>query len=348
MNYRQILAGSLAFLLIWANSGEAYADRNEYTLESSQRIELSKDGQIAATTPDGHINVEAWDGDGVSLVITKRIRTRRGESSAEDYFDKMKVEIERSESTLRIEGDVPDFSMGYGFSIDYTMRVPDGVSLDLRTSDGAVLVDGVYGKVYARSSDGDISVRDAGEAELRTSDGDIRVDAIEGDVSAVTSDGDIRVTNVAGDATIRSSDGDVDCRDIFGLAAIQLSDGDAHLEGIRGGVSARSSDGELVVLNAEGPVELKTSDGNIDLSLAEPIPMSRVTCTSSDGNIRFHLNETAAFTLEAKTSSGRVNVGFPGEFQRDEKGKRVEGHINGGGPAVFLRTSDGSINIDQT
>jgi DUF4097 and DUF4098 domain-containing protein YvlB len=348
MNYRHILAGSLTFLLICACFGEANADRNEYARESSQTIALSTDGQIHATTPDGHVIVEAWDGDGVSLVITKRIRTRRDESSAEDYFDKMKVKIDQSPSTLRIEGDVPDFSMGYGFSIDYALRVPNGVSLDLRTSDGEVLATGVYGKVSARSSDGDISVKDAGDAELRTSDGDIRVDRIEGDVLATTSDGDIRVTNVAGDATIRSSDGDIECQEISGLVAIQLSDGDAHLETIRGGVSARSSDGELIVRDAEGPVELKTSDGNIELSLAAPIPMSRVTCTSSDGNIRFHLNETAAFTIEAKTSDGRVNVDFPGEFQRDKKGKRVEGHINGGGPAVFLRTSDGTINIDKT
>jgi hypothetical protein len=74
--------------------------------------------------------------------------------------------------------------------------------------------------------------------------------------------------------------------------------------------------------------------------------MSRVTCKSSDGNIRFKLNDAAAFTLEARTSAGRVSVGLPGEFHRENEGRLLEGYVNGGGPAVNLRTSDGSITIE--
>lgn len=322
--------------------------REQYAQETTHTFPIEVDGHISASTPDGHITVEAWDGDEVSLVVRKRVRTRKSAASAEEQFGKMRVDIEQTSSTLDIRGDVPDYRMGigYGFSIDYEMRVPAGVDLELRTSDGPVRVNGVYGKVYARSSDGDIAVDRIGTAELRTSDGDIRADAIEGDLSAVTSDGDIRVSNVGGDAHVRSSDGNVDCHDIEGLLVVQLSDGNVHAQAIHGGISARSSDGQLVVKDASGPVELKTSDGDIELSLAAPVPMSRVTCSSSDGNIRFRLNDSAAFTIAAKTSSGRVNVGVPGEFHREQDGKRVEGHVNGGGPAVNLRTSDGSITIE--
>jgi len=352
MSHRQTLAIALVLLTFFVISDLAYAGlldgRDEYTQETSHTITIQPDGQIGASTPDGHITVEAWDGKDVSLVITKRVRTRRGAASAESYFAKMDVDINKSSSNLEIIGDVPNHAVGYGFSIDYEMKVPADVGLELRTSDGAVRVHGVYGNVYARSSDGDISVNEIGEAELRTSDGNIRADAIEGDVSAITSDGDIRITNVGGDANIRSSDGDIDCREVRGLVVVQLSDGDARMQAVHGGVSARSSDGVLIVRDAAGPVELKTSDGDIELSLAQPIPMSRVTCTTSDGNIRLNLEETAAFTIAAKTSDGRVNIDLPGKYERDEKSKRVEGHVNGGGPAVRLRTSDGSITIEKT
>lgn len=345
-----LIAGT--FISIVGNSDAAYAQllgaRQEYVQESSKTIALPDAGLIHAATPDGEISVVAWDRDEVSLVITKRIRTRRGASSAEARFDDMKVDISTTGSGLRIVGDVPNSSLGYGYSIDYEMRVPAGVDLELRTSDGEVRVTGVNGKVYARTSDGDIAVKDIGEAELRSSDGDIRADEIEGDISAVTSDGDIRVANVTGDASLRSSDGDIDCRDIGGRVEIQLSDGDVMVDAVHGGIFARSSDGELEVRNAAGTVELKTSDGNIVLSMSKTAPMSSVTCTSSDGNIRVRLNESAAFSIEARTSDGRVTVGFPGEFERDKKGRRISGDVNGGGRQVTLRTSDGSITVEAT
>ncbi len=348
MSYRQALAGTFLLVAVTALSVPAYADRDEYTQETEHTFEIQGDGHISASTPDGNVTVEAWDRDDVSLLVTKRIRTRRSASSAEGYFSKMRVDFANTASTLDIKGDVPDYriGVGYGFSIDYALRVPDGVSVELRTSDGIVRVAGVYGKINARSSDGDIAVDNIGPAELRTSDGDIRAEAVEGDISAITSDGEIRVSNVAGDAYLRSSDGNVDCREVSGLVVVQLSDGDVRLQAIRGGVTARSSDGEIVVRDAAGPVELKTSDGNIELSLAEPIPMSRVACTSSNGDIRLNLPESAAFTVEARTSSGRVNMGLAGKFHHDKNGKRVEGDANGGGPAVTLRTSDGSIVVE--
>ncbi len=348
MSYRYAFAGIAFLLTLAAWSHPALADREEYTQVTEHTFQIQGDGRISAATPDGNVTVNAWDGDDVSLIVTKRIRTRKSASSAEAFFDKMRVDIENTAGTLDIKGDVPDYRMGvgYGFSIDYELHVPTGVSVELRTSDGVVHVAGVSGKVYAKSSDGDIAVNDVGLAELRTSDGNIRVEAVEGDVSAITSDGDIQVSNIGGDVNIRSSDGNVDCREVSGLVVLQLSDGDARLQGIHGGLTARSSDGELVVRDAAGPIELKTSDGNIELSLAEPIPMSRVVCTSSDGDIRLDLPESAAFTVEARTSSGRVNIGVPGKFQFDPNGKRVEGHANGGGPAVMLRTSDGSIMVE--
>ncbi len=344
---RQTIAGIVAFATVLAASNaQSIINRDEYTEETTQTCAIQADGLITATTPDGNIIVEAWDGDDVSLLIRKRVRTRLGASSAQAQFAKMKIDITETDSAVTIVGDVPNFTVGYGYSIDYEMRVPAGVSLELRTSDGGVHIQGVYGKVYARSSDGDISVEDVGVAELRTSDGDIKADIVGGDLSAITSDGEIHVSNVDGNANIRSSDGNINCREVTGLVIVQLSDGDARMESIHGGVNARSSDGVLIVRDASGPIQLKTSDGDIELSLAHPVPMSRVACTTSDGNIRLNLNESAAFTVEARTSDGRVNVDLPGKLHREKNGKRVEGHINGGGPAVTLRSSDGSITIE--
>jgi DUF4097 and DUF4098 domain-containing protein YvlB len=319
--------------------------RHEYVQSSSQTVPAEELSKIIATTPDGEIDVQPTDTGAATLDITKRVRTRLGERKAESYFDRMTVDISTAGATLSIIGDVPDYTLGVGFSIDYALRVPKGMALELRTSDGNIDVDEIAGELQARTSDGDITVVNTAGAELRTSDGDIRVESVEGDISAVTSDGDITIASVTGELSARSSDGDISCSDISNAIELQLSDGDATIRNARGGITARTSDGELDIENVEGPVELKTSDGDILLSLADSSEAESITCTSSDGNIRVEVTPSAAYSLEARTSSGRVNVEMPGKFSFDEKHKRVEGTINGGGPTISLRASDGSITI---
>ena len=344
---RQTIAVIAAALLV-AVTAHAQG-RHEYTQTTSQTLSAQDVERIVATTPDGEIEVRPGDGSEVKLEITKRVRTRRGSDVADRNFDEMTIDISTVNRELSIIGDIPDYRPGVSLSIDYTMQVPEGMHLNLRTSDGSVDVRDIGGHLQARTSDGDIVAIDTAGVELRTSDGEIEVESVEGDVSATTSDGTITIATVTGNAYARSSDGDITCDNVRGSVEIQLSDGDATIRGVHNGVTARTSDGELDIAEVNGPVELKTSDGDILLALADSAETDRITCTTSDGNIRVEVMKTAAYSIEARTSDGRVNVELPGEFDWDERHKRVQGRINGGGPKLSLRASDGSITVaDRT
>ena len=62
---------------------------------------------------------------------------------------------------------------------------------------------------------------------------------------------------------------------------------------------------------------------------------------TSDGDIDILIAATAAMTIDFRVSDGDINVGLPilGRIRRDS----LRGDLNGGGPTLSVRTSDGDI-----
>jgi hypothetical protein len=83
-------------------------------------------------------------------------------------------------------------------SVEYTVRVPDGVLLFARTTNGGIEVEGVSGDVDASTTNGPIRITTGGMARARTTNGaiDISIGTLRG-----TDDLDFRTTN--GSITLR-------------------------------------------------------------------------------------------------------------------------------------------------
>ena len=130
---------------------------------------------------------------------------------------------------------------------------------------------------------------------------------------------------------------------------------DARLEmnGNNGTFKASDMRGHVKAMIVNGGVELSGMTGTIDAAAVNghiSVKMAQVTgpmrLESTNGRITLEIPKTAKATLNARSVNGGINV--TGLNTQDGTGRRIrtlESQLNGGGPEIDLRVTNGRINI---
>lgn len=118
-------------------------------------------------------------------------------ATVQSSFRSPRIEEERGADSATLTSDCPGVSSWFNVcDVSWEIFVPDGASVDLRTSLGDVTAVGLTGPVRARSSVGDVTVEDSHSPslDLDSSVGDVTVTALApGSVTARSSTGDVTV-----------------------------------------------------------------------------------------------------------------------------------------------------------
>jgi DUF4097 and DUF4098 domain-containing protein YvlB len=75
------------------------------------------------------------------------------------------------------------------------------------------------------------------------------------------------------------------------------------------------------------------------------IARADVSVRTGSGNVALSLPADAAYTLEARTGSGRISTAQPITLQGRVRRNRVTGTVRGGGNNVYITTGSGSIDV---
>ena len=286
----------------------AQTDRDIYRTEV---FSTSDSPVVDIRTSGGYINVT---GSTTGEVEVKMI-VKRGRSfltPADDDLSDFDITIARegdrivAEATTDRSGWSGLFGSGRNISISFDLSVPEGASVEGRTSGGSITVTDIHNQVNMRTSGGSVKAENiTGNSDLRTSGGSITLDGIAGTMSARTSGGSIRVSDLQGEADLRTSGGSI------------------RLENIAAKLSARTSGGSIRahLLRFDEDLELRTSGGSI----------------------RINMPYTENYNLELR--GGRVDTelhNFTGQSERN----RISGKVGDGGPMLSARTSGSSVQIN--
>jgi DUF4097 and DUF4098 domain-containing protein YvlB len=214
-----------------------------------------------------------------------------------------------------------------GLNVRYLVSIPSEFNIDLKTSGGSITV-------------GDLR----GEVRVNTSGGGLRIGKIEGPVAGTTSGGSISLAGCKGKAEIRTSGGGIDIGSGTGSLTADTSGGSIEIGEFVGDVYVRTSGGGISAQSIEGAVDASTSGGPVSMALkGQPKKDSRLA--SSGGGITVELEENLALNIDAEASGGGVTCDLPVTvLGRLDKG-RLKGTLNGGGQALVLHTSGGSIHL---
>lgn len=297
----------------------------ERTLQVSGPVDLE------VTSGSGNITVRTGSAGTVSVSAKIHGSTGSWFFGGGDVEDKIRrIEknppVEQQGNTIHI-GRFEDRDLARNISIDYDLTVPAQTKLNSRTGSGDQSLNGLQLALTATTGSGNITIENiSADTRIRSGSGDLKIDTVKGALNAETGSGNIRARNVAGEIVANTGSGDVEMHQSgAGDVRVGTGSGNVRLEGLKGGLRAETGSGDI---EAQG----------------EAVHDWRLGAGS--GNITLRLPSHAAFNLDARTSSGSLNIHHEITMQGSISKNHIQGKAAGGGILLDLHTGSGDIEID--
>jgi DUF4097 and DUF4098 domain-containing protein YvlB len=258
-----------------AEARELYQGRRgpEQSDTFSRKYRIGRDGRVSIQNVAGEISVSVGQGDDVSIEAVKRTRGDRSE------LNRVEVIVEEHAGRVDVRTEHGAFFRDDHVSVDFTVIVPEGASVEMRSVSGNVKVIGVKGVVRAQSVSGNVVASNAPRVEYaRTVSGDV-------ELTGVSMDSDMTAQSISG--SVHAS----------GLKARALD-----ISTVSGEVSLRDANCER--LNA------RSVSGGIDYN-GSLTKNGRYDVSSHSGSVRFTLTSGTGFELNTTSFSGSLRSEFP-------------------------------------
>ncbi|MFE2170974.1 DUF4097 domain-containing protein [Streptomyces sp. NPDC059447] len=200
-------------------------------------------------------------------------------------------------------------------SVDVTVELPTGSSIDVTGAWAHVVGEGRLGEVRVKTSSGDVRLDTTGPLKLIASHGSISVDRIEGAAEITTSSGSLRVGVVDGSAVLKNSHGSTTVGAATGELRVSGANGDIEIRRAGGPVTAKTAHGTLRVGEVFcGTVQLETSYGSIEVGVREGTA-AWLDASSGAGQVRNSLTPSESpdeiedtVQVRARTRYGNIDV----------------------------------------
>ena len=153
-----------ALALTVADASRAQSSLPQLTEEFHQVYPLSADGRISLSNINGGVRISAWDRSEVKVDAVKRAYTP-------ERLQEARIEVDAGASYVRIETKYPEGNLTWRrngdddrrdipASVEYTLTVPRGASLDeVSLINGSLNIEGLAGSVRASSINGRVTAR---------------------------------------------------------------------------------------------------------------------------------------------------------------------------------------------
>lgn len=272
-------ACALAALAIAPPAGAAHL-RNV----SEKVFPFAAGGDIVIESTNGRIVVEAWDRSDVRVQITREVRASTDEM-AKALLRELKADVAVHPGEIRIESVFPKKQKVVGFwdlighgvqsmNIHYYLQVPRQASLDLNTSNGAIRVRAVHGRIVVATNNGDVDVAGVrGTLVASTRNGEVRLARIEGATNASTTNGSIAAEMAAlpdrGRMEMTTTNGNIELalpRDLHAELEAETTNGRVNINyrlTTQGTINSKRIRGTIGGGGVR--IELQTTNGNIDV-----------------------------------------------------------------------------------
>jgi DUF4097 and DUF4098 domain-containing protein YvlB len=148
-------------------------------------------------------------------------------------------------------------------------------------------------------------------------------------------------------ADLHTGDGSITLRGLRGVLRADTGDGSIHGEALDGALDAHTGDGSVHVAGRFDKLQLHTQDGSVEVEAKEGSKLDGDWhIQTGDGSVHMRVSKSLAADLEAHTGDGSIHIDLPAT--NNVKGEHMlQAKLNGGGPALLLRTGDGSITVNS-
>jgi DUF4097 and DUF4098 domain-containing protein YvlB len=346
------------------------------TLEESKtlKVDSGKPLKLKVENAAGDVTVTGADVNTMQIDVVKTAYDST-QARADEEVKSVKYTIEQSDNTITLKYELPK-SMNFNNNvntIDFTITVPNEVTVDVDTSFGEVGVAGTKGNVTIANDFGDITLENIeGALSVSTNSGQVTATSIKAGSANIDLQSDFGQITLekanSKDITLRSNSGVIELKDVRAIGDIitKTDFGDTKYEnGSADTLDLDTNSGKVTLIKITISKEIKVQDdfGEIELEQANAASYDlhtnsgSITVDGVEGKLKAHtdfgnisiLNATSV-TLDLKTNSGTVE--FSGLLGAGPH--MVKSDFGGIGltlPAdskldVDLKTDFGNINSD--
>ena len=228
-----------------------------------------------------------------------------------------------------------------------------GGGANAETGGGSIDVGTINGEIGLRTGGGSIEVHHAnGKIVAETGGGTIEIMSASQGARVETGGGSIEVRQCSGKLKVSTGGGSIDLGDLGGPAEIDTGGGSIHLTSAKGHVDARTGGGGIELYGVPS-ARAETGAGGIVVKLVKTgAAPSDSRLETSAGDITVYIAADVAVSVRASVDLGNghhITSEFPDihiASEGDKWGPRTlsaEGHLNGGGPVLKVRTTTGDI-----
>lgn len=296
-----------------ARAAAQRASRSEASEPFSRTVRLERGGIVDIENISGDITITGGGGNDVRIEAVRRVR-HVSEERARALLPDLRVDVVERAGRVEVRTEYPRVRGASG-EVTYTLTVPSGADLLVKTISGNVRVSNVRGELRAQTVSGNLITTAVSRVHMaKTVSGNIEISGAEEDISAGSLSGDVALSGVkARSIRLETISGDVRLTDVeVERADVGTMGGDIDYTGR---------------LAKAGRYELHTHAGDI-----------RVTPISPSG-----------LDVEASTFNGDVRSEFELTLRSraDAAGRRqtIRGSYGDGGAVVALRSFNGDITI---
>jgi Toastrack DUF4097 len=288
---------------------------------------LKVTGPVSLDVSTGSGGIQVRTGSAGEVHVTGHIKSTDWFGGSEDRVKQIESNppIQQSGNDIRI-GHIEDSSLFHNISISYDLVVPADTELRSHTGSGDQSIQGVQGAAEISSGSGGLTISNMGSRlRAETGSGNIDIDRVQGTVRARAGSGSIHATAIAGGFDAETGSGRITLQQSApGSVRVDTGSGGMDLRGVQGSLDARAGSGGI------------QAEGN---------PSGPWTVHTGSGSVRLELPSSAAFDLDARTSSGSLAVDHPVTVQGSLGKKHIQGKVRGGGVPVDVETGSGDIEI---
>ena len=237
------------------------------------------------------------------------------------------------------------------------MEIGDiGGSVRATTAGGSIALGVIGGEVRCDTAGGTISVEATrGDATLASSAGSIKVGTIGGSLRAETAAGDVSAARVEGRVIAGTSGGSISIGQAGGPVNAESAGGSIEVAFAPKGVRVETAGGRIRLHDVAGHVYAANATGDIQAVFLAGAPLQDSLLEANVGTIVVYLPPDVRMAIEATVDFAKGLNRIESEFtdiqvtQTSETagmgGLHASGALNGGGPVLRMRNTNGRIQI---
>jgi len=349
---------TLSILLALCLFAVESATADVFTFRSYEEYTVDAQFKLFISNTSGTITVEQSSTELLVIDIEKKI-SARNKDDAEKLENEIEVDIEADRHRVEIETRYPDWNrrdpfweklfdlrkdnLGY---VDYYLKVPTEVRLQISSTSGSVRVFDQEGSIDISITSGDVKIKScAADVELSSTSGDIDLSGVDGDVKIGSTSSDILAENITGTLSLRSTSGVSEIYGLTGNLTLRKTSGDTRIEGIAGNVDISSTSGDIELEQEEGSVRITSHSGDVDV-VTKLLSGNRYSVETISGSIEFSVPPGSDGRVRLQSVSGTVDTSLPLTIESFSK-RKLAGVLGLGGPRIELSSTSGDITLSE-